>query len=59
MDFVRGLPLDTGCNAVLVCVNKLTRLVHLVPCAAGEGELSAAATERILLHHIVCYFGFP
>ena len=59
MDFVTGLPLDNGCNAVFVCVDKLTKLVRLVPCAAGEGELSAAATARLFLHHIVHYFGVP
>ena len=59
MDFVTGLPLDNGCNAVFVCVDKLTKLVRLVPCAAGEGELSAAATARLFLHHIVRYFGVP
>ena len=54
-----GLPLNTGCNTVFVCVGKLTKLVRLVPCAAGEGELSAAATARLFLHHIVHYFGVP
>ena len=59
MDFVTGLPLDNGCNAMFVCIDKLTKLVCLVPCAAGEGELSAAATARLSLHYIVCYFGVP
>ena len=54
-----GLPLDNNCNAVFVCIDKLTKLVYLVPCAAGEGELSAAATARLFLHHIVRYFGVP
>ena len=47
MDFVTGLPLDNSCNTVFVCIDKLTELVSLVPCAAGEGELSAAATARL------------
>ena len=54
-----GLPLDNGCNAVFVCVNKLTKPVCLVPCAAGEGELSSAATAKLFLHHIVPYYGVP
>ena len=54
-----GLPLDNGFNAVFACVGKLTKLVCLVPCAAGEEELSAAATERLFLHHIVHCFGVP
>ena len=59
MDFVMGLTLDDGYNAVFVCIDKLPKLVCLVPCAAGEGELSAVATARLFLHHIVCYFGVP
>ena len=54
-----GFPLDNNCNAMFVCIDKLTKLVCLVPCAAGEGELSAAATARLFLHHIVRYFGVP
>ena len=59
MAFVTGFPLGNGCNTVFVCVDKLTKLVCLVPYAAGEGELSADATARHSLHHIVCYFGVP
>ena len=59
MDIVMDLPLNNGCNAIFVCVDKLTKLVRLVPCAAGEGELSAAATARLFLPHIVRYFGVP
>ena len=57
MHFVMGLPLDSGFNAIFVYIDKLTKLVHLVPCAAGEGEFSAAATARLLLHYILHYFG--
>ena len=52
-----GLILDNSCNAVFVYVDKLTKLVHLVPYAAGEGGFSAAATAKLFLHHIVRYFG--
>ena len=54
-----GLPLDNGSNAMFVYLDKLTKLVHLVPYATGEGELSAAAIARLFLHHIVRYFWFP
>ena len=59
MDFIVGLPFDIGCNTVFICVDKLTKLVCLVPCAAEKEELSAAAIERLFLHHIVHYFGVP
>ena len=44
LDFITCLPIDHGFNAVLVCVDKLSKLVCLVPCATREGELSAKAT---------------
>ena len=51
-----GIPSHNGCNAMFVCVDKLNKLVCLVPCAAGEGELTATATVRLFLHYIVKYF---
>ena len=59
MGFVMGLPLDYGCNAVFICIDKLTKLVRLVPYTAGERELSAATIAGLLLHQIVCHFGVP
>ena len=54
-----GFPLDNICNAVLVCINQLIKLVCLVPRATGEGEFSAAVTARLFMYYIVQYFGFP
>ena len=59
MDFVTGLPLDSGCNAIYTVVDKLTKLVKLVPCFVGEGELSAPATAKLFFDHIVRSFGVP
>ena len=54
-----GLFLDNSCNAMFVCIEKVTKLVSLVPYTAGEGELSATATARLFLYHIVQYSGVP
>ena len=36
-----GLPLDGVLNGLMVCVEKLTKLTHLIPCFVGEGALMA------------------
>ena len=54
-----GLPLDKGCNAILTVVDMLTKLVKLVPCFVGDGELSAPATAKLFFDNIVCSFGIP
>ena len=41
MDFVTGLPLDGGLNRLMVCIEKLTKLTHLIPCFVGERALTA------------------
>ena len=53
MNFAMGLPFDNNCNTVFIHIDKLTKLTHLVPCAAGEGDLSAAVTEGLSIHCIV------
>ena len=40
MDSVTGLPLDDGLNALMVCVEKLTKLTHLITCFVEEGALT-------------------
>ena len=52
-----GLPLDKGCNAILTVVDMLTKLVKLVPCFMGDGELSAPA--KLFFDNIVRSFGIP
>ena len=53
MDFVSSLSLDNGCSAMLVGEDKLIKLVWLVRCASGEGELSAEVIMRLFIHHII------
>ena len=39
MDFITGLPYNGGLNRLMVCVEKLTKLIHLIPCFVGKGAL--------------------
>ena len=39
MDFVTGLPLGSGLNRLMVCVEKLTKIISLIPYFVGEGAL--------------------
>lgn len=36
MDFITGLPLSGGFNAIYTCVERLTKLVRITPCFVGE-----------------------
>ena len=40
IDFITGLPLDSGLNGLMVCIKKLTKLTHLIPCFVGDGALT-------------------
>ena len=51
--------MDGGYNAIYTVVEKLTKLVKLVPCFVGEGELSAPATAKLFFDNIVRSFGVP
>ena len=57
MDFIMGLPDINGFNALLVCVDKFGKLCWLVPCRAGENELSAPAIAKLFFEHVVQMYG--
>lgn len=59
MDFITDLPLQDGSNAVLVLVDKFSKLTKLVPCFMGEGELSAPAVAKLVFDNVVKQFGVP
>ena len=54
-----GLPLDTGCNAVYTYIDKLTKLVNISPCVAGDGGLLAPATAKLFFNHVFWSYGVP
>ena len=41
IDFMTDLPEVNGNNALMVIVNKYSKLSRLVPCRVGEGQLTA------------------
>ena len=59
MDFITGLPDIYEFNALLVCVDKFGKLCWLIPCRAGENELSAPAFAKLFIEHIMYLYGVP
>ena len=57
LEFTVGLPLTVrGHDAILSIVDKLTKLVVLVPC---KSTLTAAGLQRLFLTHVESRFGTP
>jgi len=59
LDFVTGLPLCEGCNAILVVTCRLTKERHYIPCLAGEEGTTAESTAQLLLRHVWKHHGLP
>ena len=57
MDFITGLPDINGFNALLVCIDKFSKLCRLIPCRAGENELSAPAIAKLFFEYVACLYG--
>ena len=56
MDFIMELPVtDAGYDAVVVFVDKLTKLCHIAPC---KTTTTAEQFARIYLEHVVKHHGF-
>ena len=52
MDFIAALPLSAMFITIYTCINKLSKIVHLMPCFKGEGELNAPKCDKKLLKTI-------
>ena len=56
LDYIRGLPEKEGHNAILVVVDRLSKMAHYIPTTK---EVNAQETVRLLLHHVWKYHGTP
>jgi len=59
LDFVTGLPLCKGSNAILVVTCRLTKEQHYIPCFAGDEGTTAESTAQLLLRHVWKHHGLP
>jgi hypothetical protein len=57
MDFILGLPMSKdGHNAIMVVVDKLTKMAHFIPC---RKDLDAKECAGLFFHHVVRLHGVP
>jgi len=56
MDFVIGLLEDSGFNAILMVVDRLTKMRHLIPC---RDTCTACDLAILYLTHVFRYHGLP
>ena len=59
MDFITGLPEHKSKNVLMVCCNKLGKLIHLVPTGVGENHLAALEVAKLFFANWVWYYGVP
>jgi transposase InsO family protein len=59
VDFVGPLPMSNEMNTVMVVIDRLTKLRHLIPCFAGNGNLNPETTARLFLRHVWKHHGLP
>jgi len=56
IDFITYLPLSEGFDAILVVVDRLTKLRHYIPCHATDGSEELA---RLFIKYVVIHYGLP
>lgn len=56
MDFVVGLPTSEGFDAILVVVDRLSKMRHLIPCTS---ETDARLVAKLYLRHVWKLHGLP
>ena len=56
MDFIVELPRSGGCNAILVCVDRLTKMAHFCPTTT---QVDAKETAHLYLKHVFKLHGLP
>jgi hypothetical protein len=56
LDFITGLPLSQGKDAILVVVDKLTKYAHFI---ATTAEVTAEESAILLFKRVIKFFGMP
>ncbi len=56
MDFICGFPESGGNDAILVVVDRFSKMVHLIPCM---NSLNAEGLCDLVVHNVVRYHGLP
>ncbi len=59
MDFVTGLPLSNGFNAILTVIDRLTKERHYIPCSTEEEGTTTEATVELLINWVFRTHGLP
>ncbi len=52
LDFVIGLPISNGYNAILMVVDHLTKERHYIPCSTDENVTTTEAITQLLLQNV-------
>ena len=56
LNFITGLPLSNGKDAILVLVDKLTKFAHFI---TTTSNINAEETAVLIFKHVVKVFGLP
>jgi transposase InsO family protein len=56
MDFITDLPSSRNFDAILVIVNRLTKMAHFVPCTK---TMTREETARLFVDNVYRYHGLP
>ena len=59
IDFVTGLPESKGHNAILMVVDRFSKMHHYIPCTTDEEGTTAEETARMLIKHVWKVHGLP
>jgi hypothetical protein len=56
MDFMIGLPVSEGYDAIWVVINRLTKMRHFIPCST---TVDAKELANLFIMNIFCLYGLP